>query len=118
MRRGAQALMLGASLYGFAALASAQVGAVAGAGSRTCSQMVADIAELPNVRRSYVSWMQGYLSGRNEAREAEHLELIDLADYETQWLWLTDWCAAHPTSSFAQGVSALFAARVQHPASE
>jgi hypothetical protein len=93
--------------------ARSQVTAVAGAGSRTCVQMVADIADLPNTRRAYVSWMQGYLSGRNAARESAGLGLIDLADYEAQWDWLTAWCEPQPNAIFAEAVAALFAARVE-----
>jgi len=91
-----------------APLANAQVTAVAGAGSRSCEQMQADIADLPNVRRAYVSWMQGYLSGRNAMREAEGLALVDLADYEAQWDWVVNWCTAEPGQVFADAAAALF----------
>lgn len=93
----------------FAVAADAQVTAVAGAGSRSCAQMQTDIADLPNVRRAYVSWMQGYLSGRNAAREAAGLALVDLADYEAQWDWVAAWCDERPDETFADGVDALFA---------
>ena len=86
----------------------AQVTAVTGAGSRTCQQMQADIADLPNVRRAYVSWMQGYLSGRNAAREVDGLALVDLSDYEAQWNWIVAWCGARPERSFADAAQALF----------
>lgn len=90
----------------------AQVTAVTGAGSRSCEQMQTDIADLPNVRRAYVSWMQGYLSGRNAAREVEGLALVDLSDYEAQWNWIVDWCGARPERPFAEAAAALFAERV------
>ena len=92
---------------------SQEVTAVAGAGSRTCVQLTADITDLPNTRRAYVSWMQGYLSGRNAARESAGQSLIDLADYEAQWDWLTTWCEPRPDAIFAEAVAALFAARVE-----
>lgn len=92
--------------------AHAQVTAVTGAGSRSCAQMQTDIADLPNVRRAYVSWMQGYLSGRNAARETDGLALVDLSDYEAQWDWIVDWCAANPERPFADAAGALFAERV------
>lgn len=88
--------------------AEAQVGAVTGAGARTCAQMSADIAELPNVRRSYVAWMQGFLSAMNMARERRKLPLIDLAGYELQWQRLTAWCADRPDSTFGEASAALF----------
>lgn len=87
--------------------------AVTGAGSRSCAQMQADIADLPNVRRAYVSWMQGYLSGRNAARETRGRALVDLADYEDQWAWITEWCARQPARTFAEATAALFAERAQ-----
>lgn len=91
--------------------AQTPVTAVAGAGSRSCAQMQMDISDLPNVRRAYVSWMQGYLSGRNAAREAAGLELIDIADYEAQWAWLADWCASNPDQAFADALAELFRER-------
>ena len=91
--------------------ATAQVTAVAGAGSRSCSQMKTDVTDLPNTRRAYVSWMQGYLSGRNAVREANELSLVDLADYEAQWDWIVGWCSERPDGSFAEAVGALFSAR-------
>ncbi len=93
-------------------LAHAQVTAVTGAGSRSCAQMQTDIADLPNVRRAYVSWMQGYLSGRNAAREVDGLALVDLSDYEVQWDWIVDWCSANPERPFVDAAGALFAERV------
>lgn len=110
-RGGVVAAVAALSLAGPGLPAGAQVAAVAGAGSRTCAQMRADIAELPNVRRAYLSWMQGYLSGRNAAREAEGQALVDLADYEAQWAWIAAWCGAHTERSFAEAVSGLFAER-------
>jgi len=87
------------------------VTAVAGAGSRSCAQMQMDVADLPNVRRAYVSWMQGYLSARNVARELDGDVLVDIADYEAQWAWLVDWCNERPDETFADAVGALFDAR-------
>jgi hypothetical protein len=116
--RSATIFALAAWLISGTVPATAQVGAVAGAGSRSCEQVQADIADLPNLRRAYVSWMQGYLSGRNAAREAEALALVDLDDYEAQWAWLSSWCAERPSSSFAQAVDALFDERVRVIASE
>jgi hypothetical protein len=89
-------------------LAQTPVTAVAGAGSRSCEQMRADIADLPNTRRAYVSWMQGSLSGRNAAREAAGQTLVDIADYEAQWDWIVGWCADRPERLFAEAVGALF----------
>ncbi len=103
-------LCLGLSVAG--SPAAAQVTAVAGAGSRSCAQMQTDVTDLPNTRRAYVSWMQGYLSGRNAAREAHELALIDLADYEAQWDWVVDWCSERPAGAFAEAVGTLFSARV------
>ena len=107
-------LVLGIS--GLGSPAAAQVTAVAGAGSRSCTQMQADVTDLPNTRRAYVSWMQGYLSGRNAAREASGLALIDLADYQAQWDWIVSWCSQRPESAFAEAVGALFGDRSSMPA--
>ena len=96
---------------GSAIAQQAPVTAVAGAGSRSCAQMQADIRDLPNVRRAYVSWMQGYLSGRNGAREARGDSLVDLADYEAQWEWLVQWCADRADRAFGEAVAALFEER-------
>ena len=93
-------------------IADAQVTAVAGAGSRSCAQMQTDIADLPNTRRAYVSWMQGYLSGRNAARDADGLTMVDLSDYEAQWDWIVEWCGVNPERPFADAADALFAERV------
>ena len=73
--------------------------------------MQTDVGDLPNVRRAYVSWMQGYLSGRNAAREARGEALIDLSDYETQWDWGVRWCAERPENAFSEAVGALFEER-------
>ncbi len=102
---GSLALLLG--LCGPLAV-YAQVTAVTGAGSRSCEQMQADIVDLPNVRRAYVSWMQGYLSGRNAAREVDGLALVDLSDYEAQWDWIVEWCGEHAESTCAEAAQALF----------
>jgi len=117
MRDGKAAGRLGGSLILILGLCGplalqAQVTAVTGAGSRSCEQMQTDIADLPNVRRAYVSWMQGYLSGRNAAREVEGLALVDLSDYEAQWNWIVDWCGVHSEQPFADAADALFAERV------
>jgi len=111
-------VLLATSLLLGATAASAQLAAVAGAGSRSCAQMQTDIAELPNVRRAYVSWMQGYLSGRNAARDSAGLALIDLADYEAQWQWLAGWCSEHSARSIADAVNALFVEREQQAQSD
>jgi hypothetical protein len=116
MRDEKSAGRLGGSLFVVLGLCGplalqAQVTAVTGAGSRSCEQMQTDIADLPNVRRAYVSWMQGYLSGRNAAREVEGLALVDLSDYEAQWNWIVDWCGARPERSFADAAQALFEER-------
>jgi len=104
-------ILLLATLGASATVAQEAVTAVAGAGSRTCAQMQTDIADLPNVRRAYVSWMQGYLSGRNAAREVAGLALVDIADYEAQWEWLTGWCASNPQRAFADALAELFRER-------
>jgi len=104
-------MLLLAALGVPATVAQETVTAVAGAGSRTCAQMQTDIADLPNVRRAYVSWMQGYLSGRNAAREVAGLTLVDIADYEAQWEWLTGWCASNPQRAFADALAELFRER-------
>lgn len=104
-------ILLFVALGATATVAQDTVTAVAGAGSRTCAQMRTDIADLPNVRRAYVSWMQGYLSGRNAAREAAGLALVDIADYEAQWEWLTGWCAGNPQRAFADALAELFRER-------
>lgn len=96
------------ALYAVAGVAGAQVSAIAGAGSRSCAQMRSDIADLPNVRRAYVSWMQGYLSARNGAREASGLALVDVADFESQWTWIVARCTDAPEETFADAVEALF----------
>ena len=101
-------VLLLAVLGSTATVAQETVTAVAGAGSRTCAQMETDIADLPNVRRAYVSWMQGYLSGRNAAREAAQLELVDIADYEAQWEWIVAWCDERPERGFVEAVGAMF----------
>ena len=74
--------------------------------------MQTDIADLPNTRRAYVSWMQGYLSARNNAREVDGLALVDLADYEMQWDWLIGWCNNNPDNTFAEAAESLFGERV------
>lgn len=116
MRNRSRVVRLGGALAAILALSGpltldAQVTAVTGAGSRSCEQMQADIADLPNVRRAYVSWMQGYLSGRNAARETAGLALVDLSDYEAQWDWIAGWCVTNPQRSFADAAQALFDAR-------
>jgi len=106
-------MVLGLSLGSLVVPAEAQITAVAGAGSRSCAQMQTDVTDLPNTRRAYVSWMQGYLSGRNAARDAGGLALINLADYEAQWDWVVSWCSERPDDVFAEAVGALFAARTR-----
>jgi hypothetical protein len=96
------------ALCAMSGAAGAQVSALAGAGSRSCAQMQSDIADLPNVRRAYVSWMQGYLSARNTAREAAGLALVDVADFEEQWEWIVASCSDAPEATFAEAVEALF----------
>jgi hypothetical protein len=109
-------LTLGGALM--IAPAGAEVAAVAGAGARTCAEMQSDIAELPNVGRSYIAWMQGFLSAMNRAREARREPPIDLGDYEAEWRRVSGWCATRPEETVAAAAEAVFEELASQPAKE
>lgn len=114
-----------ALLYGFAgcflllsappALAAEPQGATAkivGLGAAACSQFSSDIESDPLIRRDYLAWAQGFMSGILLGRPLGTDVGLDL-NPETfgildQLRFLEEHCARNPALNFSEAVEALY----------
>ena len=87
----------------------ADVSAITGAGALQCGEFLADLervggeAEIVNM-----SWMQGYLTGKNIARGAAGLPFLDLTGPEGQFRYVKNYCEENPLKIVAFGVENLW----------
>ena len=85
---------------------------IVGLGAATCSQFMADVAANPPMRRDYLAWAQGFMSGIVMSRPPGVDEGLDL-DPATFGLvaqlgFLEDHCARNWAIDFSAAVEALY----------
>ncbi|MGO8907855.1 MAG: hypothetical protein ACLQDM_00765 [Bradyrhizobium sp.] len=85
---------------------------VVGLGATKCEGFNSDIGTNPSVRRDYLAWAQGFMSGILLSRPLGTDEGLDLNppsfNLLTQLKFLQDYCAANTSKDFADGVQALY----------
>ncbi|WP_454642802.1 hypothetical protein [Bradyrhizobium liaoningense] len=85
---------------------------IVGLGAATCSAFNDDIRSNPVIRRDYLAWAQGFMSGILSSRPPGVDEGLDLApatfDVMRQLLFLEDYCARNDSLDFSDGVAALY----------
>lgn len=119
-RRAGRRLCVAA--FSWAAVSSASAGIALGAeepkativglGATTCQRFEDDVKADPAVRRDYLAWAQGFMSGIISSRPPGVDEGLDLApgsfDLIKQVQFLEDYCARNVTLDFSDAVAALY----------
>ena len=82
---------------------------IQGAGGVSCGEMLSHLElDLGSIEQgitgTYKSWMQGYLSARNETDGFA----VDISNVEGQWRWLNNYCTENPLHSVAIATKALY----------
>ncbi len=94
------------------ATGEARTAKIVGLGAATCGQFVGDIAADPRVRRDYLAWAQGFMSGIILRRPPGVDEGLDLnpASFNliAQLRFLEDHCAGNESLDFSRAVEALY----------
>lgn len=108
-------LLIAAGLICAAVQADAQTKVpvkIVGIGAASCARFTTEIAANADAEKSYIAWMQGYMSGIMVGRPAGVDEGIDLAPntlpLAAQAGFMRDFCAKQPKSDFADGVEQLY----------
>lgn len=85
---------------------------IVGLGATTCQRFEADLKNNPAVRRDYLAWAQGFMSGIISSRPPSVDEGLDLApisfDLIKQLQFLEDYCAQNVSLDFSDAVAALY----------
>lgn len=85
---------------------------IVGLGAATCRQFNDDVRSNPLIRRDYLAWAQGFMSGILSSRPPGVDEGLDLAPPTFPVLrqldFLGDYCAQHASLDFSDGVAALY----------
>ncbi len=85
---------------------------IVGLGATTCQRFVADVKANSAVRRDYLAWAQGFMSGIISSRPVGVDEGLDLApatfDLIRQLQFVEDHCARNVTLDFSDAVAALY----------
>ena len=85
---------------------------IVGLGASTCKQFNGDVVSNPMVRREYLAWAQGFMSGIILSRPPGVDEGLDLNpatfDLITQLRFLEDLCARNEALDFSEAVEALY----------
>ncbi|CAN5502669.1 hypothetical protein BH10PSE11_BH10PSE11_13060 [soil metagenome] len=85
---------------------------IVGLGAATCMQFNGDVLSNPTVRRDYLAWAQGFMSGIILSRPPGVDEGLDLNpatfDLVTQLRFLEDHCARNEALDFSEAVEALY----------
>lgn len=84
----------------------------AGAGSETCAVYSKQYAAYPKLTmRTYIAWAQGFMTAVNFALHNSHSPSMDLGPksfpISAQQTFLNEYCDAHPTMQYVDGVIAL-----------
>jgi hypothetical protein len=89
-----------------------QIRIVVGLGATTCQQFNHDVKSNPAVRRDYLAWAQGFMSGILLSRPPGVDEGLDLNpatfNLMDQLHFLEDHCAQNSSADFADAVEALY----------
>jgi hypothetical protein len=92
--------------------AEAPKGSIVGLGAATCQQFNDDVKSNPPVRRDYLAWAQGFMSGILLSRPTGVDEGLDLnpATFGLihQLRFLEDECARNASLDFSDAVEALY----------
>ena len=90
----------------------ARTARIVGLGAATCRQFTADAAADPQVRRDYLAWAQGFMSGIILSRPSGVDVGLDLNPptfgLMDQLRFLEDHCARNNTVDFSTAVEALY----------
>lgn len=92
--------------------AQAQTAKIVGLGATTCQRFTDDVKANPAVRRDYLAWAQGFMSGIISSRPPGVDEGLDLApvtfDLLKQLHFLEDHCVRNGSLDFSDAVAALY----------
>ena len=92
--------------------AEAPKATIVGLGATTCQRFEDDVKASPAVRRDYLAWAQGFMSGILLSRPPGVDEGLDLAsatfDLIRQLHFLEDHCAENVSLDFSDAVAALY----------
>ncbi len=82
---------------------------IQGAGASSCGAMLTSLEldvgqEAKHMEALFYSWIQGYLSARNETDGFA----VDISNVEGQWRWLNNYCTENPLHSVAIATKALY----------
>lgn len=92
--------------------AQAPTAKIVGLGATTCQRFTDDVKADPSVRRDYLAWAQGFMSGIISSRPPGVDEGLDLApvsfDLIKQLRFLEDYCARNVSLDFSDAVAALY----------
>jgi hypothetical protein len=85
---------------------------IVGLGAAKCQQFNDDVRSNPLIRRDYLAWAQGFMSGILSSRPPGVDEGLDLAPptfpLMRQLDFLGDYCARNASLDFSDGVAALY----------
>jgi len=85
---------------------------IVGLGAATCQQFNDDVKTNPLVRRDYLAWAQGFMSGILSSRPPGVDEGLDLNPPSfgliNQLYFMEDQCAKSPSLDFSDAVAALY----------
>lgn len=91
---------------------AARTARIVGLGAATCSQFMADVAANPPMRRDYLAWAQGFMSGIILSRPPDVDQGLDLDPgtfgLVAQLRFLEDHCARNGAIDFSAAVEALY----------
>jgi hypothetical protein len=97
---------------GHALQAQAPTARIVGLGATTCQRFTDDVKANPALRRDYLAWAQGFMSGIISSRPPGVDEGLDLApatfDLIKQLHFLEDHCARNSSLDFSDAVAALY----------
>jgi hypothetical protein len=92
--------------------AEAPKATIVGLGAATCQRFNDDIKSNPLLRRDYLAWAQGFMSGTLSSRPPGVDEGLDLApvtfDVMRQLQFLEDYCARNVSLDFSDAATALY----------
>ena len=90
----------------------ARTARIVGLGAATCRQFNADVAANPPMRRDYLAWAQGFMSGIILSRPPDVDQGLDLNPptfgLVAQLRFLEDQCARNQSIDFSAAVEALY----------
>jgi len=92
--------------------AQAPKATIVGPGAATCQRFNDDIKSNPLLRRDYLAWAQGFMSGILSSRPPgvdEGLDLVPVMfDVRRQLQFLEDYCTRNASKDFSDAVEALY----------